>query len=361
MKVYLVGGAVRDKLMGLPVKECDWVVVGATPKKMIAQGYKQVGKDFPVFLHPKTKEEYALARTEKKTGHGYDGFTVHADPSVTLEQDLLRRDLTINAIAEDAEGKLIDYFGGEKDIKNRVLRHVSCAFEEDPLRLIRLCRFQARFPAFSIHPETIELCEKMVESGEIDYLTPERVWLEWQKVFRTGNPGLFIKVLNHMQAWAVLMPMFTQVNEDIKRIEQAARSIRDDRLMAVLGWYLTADTLQKALKALRLPKDILTLSRLVRDIYAYNQETQLVLTAEQLVDVLYRWDVFRRLSRFKDAFMIIQTIVDLDPKALDITEIAEDVVKVKLHESEMSGLSGKEIAAVLYQKRLQSCREALKK
>lgn len=360
MKVYLVGGAVRDKLMGLPVKECDWVVVGATQEVMIGQGYKQVGKDFPVFLHPKTKEEYALARTERKTGHGYDGFTVHADPNITLEQDLLRRDLTINAIAEDTEGQLIDYFGGVNDIKNRILRHVSSAFEEDPLRLIRLCRFKARFPDFSIHPETMVLCQKMVKTGEIDHLTPERVWLEWQKVFRTGSPDQFIKALHQMQAWAVLMPEFNQIEEDMKRVKRAAETMKNDHLMATLGWYLKPEVQQAALQALRLPKNIIALSALARKINAYYLDNQLILTANELLDALYQWDVFRRPSRFKDAFKIVQATIDINQRASKLPNMIDEIVSVRLEISERQGLNGQEIAEVLYQKRLQRCQEALK-
>ena len=180
MKIYLVGGAVRDKLLGLPVKERDWVVVGATPAQMLALGYKQVGKDFPVFLHPETHEEYALARTERKTGPGYKGFVVHADTDVTLEEDLQRRDLTINAIAEAPDGSLIDPYNGQRDLDARLLRHVAPAFTEDPVRILRVARFAARFAAqgFHVAEATQALMCQMVASGEVDALVPERVWQE---------------------------------------------------------------------------------------------------------------------------------------------------------------------------------------
>ena len=178
MKIYLVGGSVRDRLLGLPASDRDYVVVGATPEQMLASGYQPVGKDFPVFLHPQTKEEYALARTERKSGRGYTGFAFHAAPDVTLEDDLHRRDLTINAMALDENGQLVDPYGGARDIASKTLRHVSEAFAEDPLRVLRLARFAARFTEFSVAPETMVLCRQLVDEGEIRELVAERVWQE---------------------------------------------------------------------------------------------------------------------------------------------------------------------------------------
>ena len=176
MKIYCVGGAVRDELLGRPVSDRDWVVVGTTPEEMLERGFLPVGKDFPVFLHPQTKEEYALARTERKTGRGYHGFAFHASPEVTLEEDLARRDLTINAMARDETGRLIDPYGGLEDLRRKVLRHVSAAFAEDPVRILRVARFSARLPDFTLAPETLALMRRMVEEGEVDHLVPERVW-----------------------------------------------------------------------------------------------------------------------------------------------------------------------------------------
>ncbi|MFP5306355.1 MAG: multifunctional CCA tRNA nucleotidyl transferase/2'3'-cyclic phosphodiesterase/2'nucleotidase/phosphatase, partial [Gammaproteobacteria bacterium] len=183
MKRYLVGGAVRDRLLGLTVTERDWVVVGATPDEMIAAGYKPVGRDFPVFLHPQTGEEHALARTERKSGHGYRGFVCDAGPGVSLEDDLRRRDLTVNAIAEDEHGGIVDPYGGRRDLEARVLRHVSEAFVEDPLRVLRVARFHARFAplGFTVADETLALMRSIVDSGEIDHLVPERVWKEMSR------------------------------------------------------------------------------------------------------------------------------------------------------------------------------------
>ena len=208
LDVYLVGGAVRDGLLGLAVYDRDWVVVGATPEEMLANGFQQVGKDFPVFLHPKTKEEYALARTERKVGVGYHGFEVFADPKVTLEEDLVRRDLTINAMAQTPSGEIVDPYGGQKDLQNKLLRHVSEAFSEDPLRVLRVARFAAKLApfGFTLAPETQALMTQMVSGGELSDLTPERVWQEVVKALNTESPSVFFEVLDSVGAVAVLFP-----------------------------------------------------------------------------------------------------------------------------------------------------------
>ncbi|SEI64261.1 multifunctional CCA addition/repair protein [Frateuria terrea] len=208
MRRYLVGGAVRDRLLGRPVVDHDHVVVGATREHMLAQGFRPVGKDFPVFLHPGNGEEYALARTERKTGRGYHGFAFHADPDVTLEEDLARRDLTINAIAEDEHGVLVDPFHGRRDLEQRVLRHVSPAFVEDPVRLLRVARFAARFAplGFRVAEETMALMRDMVAGGEVDHLVPERVWAETRRALAEAQPSAFLRVLRDAGALAVLFP-----------------------------------------------------------------------------------------------------------------------------------------------------------
>ncbi|QAV22557.1 multifunctional CCA addition/repair protein [Proteus hauseri] len=208
MKTYLVGGAVRDQLLNMPVKDRDWVVVGATPKQLLDLGYQQVGKDFPVFLHPDTHEEYALARTERKSGSGYTGFTCYAAPDVTLEDDLQRRDLTINAIAYCVEGEYVDPYHGRDDIKARLLRHVSSAFSEDPLRVLRVARFAARFAplGFKVAPETLLLMQKMTQSGELNALTAERVWKETEKALESKAPQVYFDVLRQCGALKVLFP-----------------------------------------------------------------------------------------------------------------------------------------------------------
>ncbi|HGJ5862752.1 MAG TPA: multifunctional CCA addition/repair protein [Arsenophonus nasoniae] len=213
MQIYLVGGAVRDQLLGLPVSDRDWVVVGATPEDLIKLGFQQVGKDFPVFLHPKTREEYALARTERKTGVGYTGFSCYAAPDVTIEEDLLRRDLTINAIAQTEDGQLIDPFHGEQDIKNRLLRHVSAAFAEDPLRILRVARFAARLAKqkFTIVNETQSLMEKMIFNQELSTISAERVWSETEKALQSSAPETYFHVLHDCGALAILFPEINQL------------------------------------------------------------------------------------------------------------------------------------------------------
>ncbi|MCO5357340.1 multifunctional CCA addition/repair protein [Acidovorax kalamii] len=210
MQIYMVGGAVRDKLLGRPVNDRDWVVVGATPEQMLALGYLPVGRDFPVFLHPETREEYALARTERKSGRGYRGFVVHSAPDVTLEEDLSRRDLTINAIAESVDGTsaegVFDPYSGAQDIEARVLRHVTDAFREDPVRILRVARFAARFTDFTVAPETMQLMREMVEHGEVDHLVPERVWQELARGLMEEQPSRMFEVLRECGALQVLLP-----------------------------------------------------------------------------------------------------------------------------------------------------------
>jgi tRNA nucleotidyltransferase (CCA-adding enzyme) len=208
MKTFLVGGAVRDKLLDYPVREHDWVVIGETPETMLAQGFIAVGKDFPVFLHPQTRDEYALARTERKTAHGYKGFAIHAAPDISLEDDLIRRDLTINAMAMDTDGKIIDPYGGQSDLKQKIFRHVSPAFTEDPVRILRVARFAARYAhlGFTLAEETRELMTQMVAAGEVDYLVPERVWAELHKALQEQTPSAFFYTLKACQALERIFP-----------------------------------------------------------------------------------------------------------------------------------------------------------
>jgi tRNA nucleotidyltransferase (CCA-adding enzyme) len=206
MQAYVVGGAVRDELLGLPVQDHDWVVVGATPEQMVAQGFRPVGKDFPVFLHPDTQEEYALARTERKTAPGYHGFVFHTSPDVKLEDDLVRRDLTINAMARAEDGSIVDPYGGQQDLRDRIFRHVSDAFAEDPVRILRLARFAARFPEFRVAESTNALMRRMVEEGEVDALVPERVWQELSRGLMEQKPSRMFDVLRDCGALARILP-----------------------------------------------------------------------------------------------------------------------------------------------------------
>ncbi|MGB2041862.1 MAG: multifunctional CCA addition/repair protein, partial [Porticoccaceae bacterium] len=213
MKIYLVGGAVRDKLLGYPSDENDWVVVGSSPKQMVELGYQPVGQDFPVFIKPQTGEEYALARTERKSGHGYQGFTFHTAADISLEDDLLRRDLSINAMAEDDTGQIIDPYGGQRDLQDRVLRHVSDAFTEDPLRVLRVARFAARYHhlGFTIAPETMSLMRQIASSGELAHLVAERVWKETERALCEKSPDIYIEVLRDCGALQILLPEVEQL------------------------------------------------------------------------------------------------------------------------------------------------------
>ncbi len=234
MEIYMVGGAVRDTLLGLPIQDRDWVVVGGTPEAMLAQGFLAVGRDFPVFLHPETREEYALARTERKSAPGYRGFAVQATPEVTLEQDLSRRDLSINAIAIDAQGRRIDPFGGAADLQHRVLRHVSQAFSEDPVRILRVARFAARFADFSVAPETMGLMQDMVAQGEVDALVSERVWQELSRGLMEKRPSRMFEILRACGALARLLPEVDRLWGVPQRVEHHPEIDTGWHLMLVL-------------------------------------------------------------------------------------------------------------------------------
>jgi tRNA nucleotidyltransferase (CCA-adding enzyme) len=333
MQIYLVGGAVRDKQLGRAVKDRDYVVVGATPEQMEARGFRLIGSDFPVFLHPQTKEEYALARTERKSGRGYKGFTVYSGPDVTLEQDLARRDLTINAMAESPYGELIDPFGGTRDLTRRVLRHVSPAFAEDPLRVLRVARFAARFD-FSMADETLELMRTLVEAGEMEMLVAERVWQELERALGEEHPARFFEVLRACGALARLFPEIEalfgvpQPPEHHPEIDtgihtlmvltQAARLSPDTRvrfaaLMHDLGKGRTPQThwpkhngheeqgvvlVQALCQRFRAPNEYLDLAVLVTRYHAHCHRAAELRDAT-LLDTLERLDAFRRRERLE--------------------------------------------------------------
>lgn len=240
MEIYLVGGAVRDQLLGLPVKDRDWVVVGATPEQMVKAGYRPVGKDFPVFLHPQTHEEYALARTERKSGKGYRGFTFHTAPDVTLEQDLIRRDLSINAMAMDETGALIDPYGGQTDLENRLLRHVSDAFREDPLRVLRVARFAARFHSleFKVAPQTLELMRQLSNDDELEHLSAERVWQEFERALATTSASTFLATLDSCGALKQLLPEIARLDSAQWSQLDAPNLTQPEERFALLAYHL---------------------------------------------------------------------------------------------------------------------------
>jgi tRNA nucleotidyltransferase (CCA-adding enzyme) len=297
MKIYLVGGAVRDQLLGYPVKERDWLVVGSTPQEMLALGYKPVGKDFPVFLHPTTHEEYALARTERKTGPGYKGFAFYAAPDVTLAEDLQRRDLTINAIAQDSEGNIIDPYGGKKDLEARVLRHVSPAFLEDPVRILRVARFAARFTDFHVYPDTLQLMQQMVEQGEVNALVAERVWQEWEKTLQENSPGRFFDILLECKALAVLLPEFTELTAGLAALQRAAElQLPAVVRFAVLLHVLDRSKIRAISQRYRIPKHYSDLALLVWENYVDYVKVHAA-DASTCLALLERLDAFRRPER----------------------------------------------------------------
>lgn len=332
MEIYKVGGCVRDRLLGLPIKDKDWVVVGGSVDDMLKLGFHPVGKDFPVFLHPQTHEEYALARTERKTAPGYRGFSFHADPTVTLEADLARRDLTINAMAEDADGNIIDPFDGQSDLNNQLLRHVSPAFVEDPVRVLRLARFAARF-GFQVADETKQLIARMIANGELQHLVAERVWQELEKALLTDQPSRFFYCLRDVGALSILFPEIDRLfgvpqhpkwHPEIDTgihvmlvLDQAAKlsddiGVRFAALCHDLGKGTTpaamlpshkghearSIALTKALcKRLRIPRSITTLALKVAEFHTHSH-LLFELTAAEVLAVLEGLDAFRQPQRF---------------------------------------------------------------
>jgi tRNA nucleotidyltransferase (CCA-adding enzyme) len=300
VKIYVVGGAVRDELLGLTVQDRDYVVVGSTPDEMERLGYKPVGKDFPVFLHPQTHEEYALARTERKSGRGYKGFTVHAAPDVTLEDDLRRRDLTINAMAKAEDGTLIDPFGGKRDLENRLLRHVSDAFAEDPVRILRVARFAARF-GFGVAPETLELMKRMVASGETDYLVPERVWQEFSKGLMEREPERMFEVLEACSLQKKLLPELR---------ERAGLSGTLPVRFARLCWPLKEPEVEALCARLKVPGEVRDLALLACRSRVALRASRLA-TPQALLELLKRTDAFRRPERFEELLEVARRDVPI--------------------------------------------------
>jgi tRNA nucleotidyltransferase (CCA-adding enzyme) len=293
VKVYTVGGAVRDELLGLPVKERDYVVVGATPEEMVQAGYKPVGKDFPVFLHPNSHEEYALARTERKSGRGYKGFTVYASPEVTLEEDLKRRDLTINAIAKAEDGTLVDPFGGQKDLSSKILRHVSEAFAEDPVRILRVARFAARF-GFSVDPRTMALMRQMVESGETDHLVAERVWQEFAKGLAEPHAEKMFEVL---EASGLMRRNLPEIARYPRRFAGSVPA-----RFTLLTWPLEESQIEALSNRVRAPNEVRELALTA----ARSRPKLRSSTPAALLDLFKTADAFRRPERFAELLEVAQ-------------------------------------------------------
>ncbi|MFE8070826.1 multifunctional CCA addition/repair protein [Marinobacteraceae bacterium S3BR75-40.1] len=404
MDVYLVGGAVRDKLLGQSVVDRDWVVVGATPQQMIDLGYQQVGADFPVFLHPQTKEEYALARTERKKGHGYHGFEVYSAPDVSLEDDLKRRDLTINAMAEDDQGRIVDPFNGQQDLRDRLLRHVSPAFSEDPLRILRVARFAARLApsGFRVAEETLTLMRQMVKAGEADYLVAERVWQETQRALHENTPRVYFEVLRACGALAVVMPELDRLfgvpqpeahhpeidtgEHTLLSLDQACRlsdrtAVRYATLVHDLGKGLTPEEQwprhhgheQAGLKAigaiserLKVPRDCRDLALLAGEFHTH-VHWAMELRPKTVLKVIEAADGWRRGERLED----LLTVCEADargrtglenrayPQADLFRQAREAALQVDPKALMEEGFQGKALGEAIRRTRLQRIAEAI--
>jgi tRNA nucleotidyltransferase (CCA-adding enzyme) len=317
MEVYLVGGAVRDELLGRSVHERDWVVVGSTPAEMTRLGYRQVGRDFPVFLHPETGEEYALARTERKSGPGHTGFIVHADTDVTLEEDLIRRDLTINAIARDGNGELIDPYGGQSDLNERILRHVSPAFSEDPLRVFRVARFLAQLDGFSVAPETLQLMREMSGQGALAELSAERVWVELHKALSSAHPEAFFSVL---QETGALEPWFAELVDCAIRIPESLLQ-PGDRYAALVG-PLGADAVQSLGERIKCPRGPDRLAILVAN-FARVLATWRQCPPERVYEALQASRAFKKQSVLPELLRVIAAIASVESERL--LELVADI------------------------------------
>lgn len=358
MKIYLVGGAVRDTLLGLPVKERDWVVVGATVEDMLKLGYRQVGKEFPVFLHPKTNEEYALARRERKVKPGYKGFTFDASPLVTLKDDLQRRDLTINAMAETPEGELIDFYHGKQDLEAKILRHVSSAFAEDPVRILRLARFYARYAYLGFHvaPETSELMRHMVKAGEVDALVAERVWKEFERALGEKHPEKFFALLADCEALPILFPYIAMDSPGIQSLIAAA-SLTDNTTVRFAALLHALPDPKESIAAFsqryRLPNAYRELA-LLTALHYQDALQATILSADALLGLFNALDIFRRGQRFHHFLIGCQAIalsrnVKFDPEFLLAAAQAAKSYDVK--ELLTQGLTGQDLVHALQEKR----------
>lgn len=361
MHIYKVGGAVRDRLLGRPVSDIDWLVVGASVEEMLAKGYRPVGADFPVFLHPKTGEEYALARTERKSGRGYGGFTFHASPDVTLEEDLIRRDLTINAMAEDEAGTVHDPYNGQQDLDQRLLRHVSPAFAEDPLRVLRVARFAARYAplGFRVADQTLELMRLISASGELQALTAERSWKEIERALMEAQPQVFFQVLRVCGALPELLPELADDTQGLAALEQAA--LHEQALH--VRWACLLHTLPPAsIKAvnqrLKAPRECQELALLTGECLAKaGQAPELPATA--VLELLQKFDVYRRPQRFED-FLIACEMTALGegksvyPQADYLRGAAAAARAVDVKPLVQAGLTGQALGEALKSERLKA-------
>ena len=364
MQTYLVGGAVRDRLLGFEVYDRDWVVVGASAEQMLADGFVPVGKDFPVFLHPQTHEEYALARTERKTGLGYGGFQFHAAADVTLEQDLLRRDLTINAMAEDNQGQLIDPYGGRDDLKQKRLRHVSAAFAEDPLRVLRTARFLARFHrlGFEVAAETMALMSQLSSREELQALSSERVWKETERALGESSPQLYFSCLQQCGALAQLMPELQLNSRLIELLEQAAAQQFDDEVRwALLCHQIEQEAdLEQLQQRLKTPKRFQQSAQLLR---RHHPSLQKPLTAERVLALYQGLDLSRRPERLAPFIEGCGLIFTDHPESLNrcrqLPELIDGINQIQPRQLVQQGFKGAELGQELQRRRLSWLQQQL--
>ena len=346
MKIYLVGGAIRDSLLDLPVLEKDWVVVNAKERELIEEGYKKIGKDFPVFLHPETKEEYALARKEKKIGKGHKGFEFISDSDVTLEEDLLRRDLTINAIAQDKKGRLIDPYKGQLDLKNKTLRHVSEAFSEDPLRVLRVARFLAKLKHldFKISPDTLRLMNEISSSGEIETLSKERFWIETQKALLTKNPETFFNVLEQVGALERITSLKLLNESEIVKASKASEDI------AILWSVVVAKNIdiKNINQSFNVPNEVSEISIICNSLIKLQDQE---LSPEKILELVQNSDLMRKPDRFFRAVNAASYFIKEDSKNILWESIFDLLNNIK---ADTALVEGKSIAKKLYEDRLHA-------
>ena len=363
MKTYRVGGAVRDTLLGYPFVETDWVVVGSTPEQMLAEGFTQVGRDFPVFLHPDSKEEYALARTERKSGPGYHGFVVHADPSVTLEEDLERRDLTINAMAMNEAGEVIDPYGGQTDLANKVLRHVSAHFVEDPLRVLRVARFAARYHhlGFKVAPETLSLMQEIVAADELPHLSIERVWVETEKALLEQSPAVYWQTLASCEALAVLAPELA-VSQGITALTRAApHTPRADSRWAALLADLPETRATALSERLKAPNAYTALAARVSN---WRPKVKTALKdAETCMNLLKALDALRREEPFTGFCETLSALEQQSPEAQAAIERLQDAraaaASIKAADFAGQALEGPALGAAIQAAQVDAIAEVL--
>jgi tRNA nucleotidyltransferase (CCA-adding enzyme) len=362
MKTYLVGGAVRDKLLGHPFHERDWVVVGSSAQELLDLGYQPVGKDFPVFLHPKSKEEYALARTERKSGPGYTGFDCFASPNVTLEEDLQRRDLTINAIAEDGNGNLIDPYGGQQDITDKIFRHVSPAFVEDPLRLLRIARFSARYAhlGFLLADETTALLQKISAGNELLALPAERVWKELQRSLVETSPQQFFYTLQKTDALKKLLPELSSLTKKNFSVLQLAIKEKNPAIgFALLFIDLELTGAEQLCQRLKAPKEYRELALLIN---RHGGKCQQPFThAEQLLDLLEQLDPFRRSDRFYHFLRCTELLFNNQVTTQQMEKAFKTCTSINAAKLAEEGLKGKAIANALRNRRLTTITQLIGK